>query len=225
MPACGGRRRASPRAAARLGRPSAARSATRARTPAPQDDQTPAPSPASAAAPIAVASRSAGTSTGTPSDVGLELHQEAVRRAAAVGAQQLRRQPHRLDDVVRLERDRLERRADEVLAPRTARQARDQAARVRRPVRRAEAGQRGDEVDAVVSRRPTRQRLGLGGVRDEPEPVAQPLHRRARDEDGALERVDGRRARRAATAAVASTPSAGSGRAVPAFASTKLPVP
>ena len=63
------------------------------------------------------------------------------------------------------------------------------AARVRRPVRRAEAGERRDEVHAVGRVDRPRERLALGGVGEQAEPVAQPLHRCARDEDRSFERV------------------------------------
>ena len=140
-------------------------------------------------------------------EVGLELHQKAVCRRAAVGAQDIELELHRVQHVVRLEGDRLERGAHEMLAPRPARQPGDQPARVRRPVRRAEAGERRDEVDALVAVERTRERLGLGGALDQPEAVAQPLDRGAGDEDGALERIDGGRRRRAATQRSRSTPS------------------
>ena len=74
-------------------------------------------------------------------------------------------------------------------ACRPALDADQKAARVHVPVRRAESGERGDEIHVVVARQPGRQRLGLRGRRDDPEPVAQPLHRRTRDERASLERV------------------------------------
>ena len=95
-------------------------------------------------------------------------------------------------------RDPFERRAREVGRGRAAREAVMVPARVRVPVRRAEAGQRGDEDDAVARRDLARERLDLLRALDDAEPVAQPLHRRARDEGAALERVR-RLARRCAT--------------------------
>jgi hypothetical protein len=56
-------------------------------------------------------------------------------------------------------------------------------------VRRAEAGERGHEVDAVVAVERRRERLGLLRTRDDPQPVAQPLHPGARHEHARLERV------------------------------------
>ena len=58
-------------------------------------------------------------------------------------------------------------------------------------MRRAEAGERRDEVDALVAVERARERFGLGGALDQPEAVAEPLDRRPRDEHGALERIDG----------------------------------
>ena len=58
-------------------------------------------------------------------------------------------------------------------------------------MRRAEARQCRDEVDAVVSLDRLRQRLALRRVVEEAEGVAEPLDRRSGDEDRALEGVDG----------------------------------
>jgi hypothetical protein len=55
-------------------------------------------------------------------------------------------------------------------------------------VRRAEPGEGGDEVDAVVGLERARERLGLRRVLDDAEPVAQPLHAAPGDEDRALQR-------------------------------------
>jgi hypothetical protein len=96
---------------------------------------------------------------------------------------------HRVQDVARLVRGGLERGADEVLAARPAGEARDQPAGVGLPVRRAEPRERGHEVDAAVVVDGVCELSALGGVREQAEAVAQPLHRRARDEDRALERV------------------------------------
>ena len=73
------------------------------------------------------------------------------------------------------------------------------AARVGPPVRRAEAGERGDDDHAAGVRDLARERLDLGRLLEQAEPVAQPLHRGAGDERGALERVAQLAARRAAT--------------------------
>ena len=74
-------------------------------------------------------------------------------------------------------------------AGRAARQADDRAAGVHVPVGRTEADECRDEVDAAGILNRLGQRLALGGAPDQPEPVAQPLDRRARDEHAALERA------------------------------------
>ena len=89
----------------------------------------------------------------------------------------------------RLVRDRLERRARQVLPPGAARQADDRAARVRVPVRRPEAGQGWNEVDAIVRIERCRHRLSLVRRGDHAESVAQPLNCGSGDEDARLERV------------------------------------
>ena len=94
-----------------------------------------------------------------------------------------------LDDVPRLEGDRLERRARDVRSVGAACEAEDRAARVGVPVRRAQADERGDDVDAVGVGDAVRELLGFGSGGDEAQLVAQPLHGRAGDEDGALEGV------------------------------------
>jgi len=58
---------------------------------------------------------------------------------------------HRGHRVGGLVRDRLQRRARQMRASRTAREAHDRSARVWVPVRRTEAGKRRHEVDAVVA--------------------------------------------------------------------------
>ena len=87
-------------------------------------------------------------------NVGLELHQEAVARRAAVAAQLLQRDArillHRLDDVARLVADRLQHRTHYVRPRRAARHAHQRAPRVRIPMRRAETDQSRHEVDAVI---------------------------------------------------------------------------
>ena len=57
---------------------------------------------------------------GPSEDVCLELHEQAVRGRAAVGPQHVELEGHRVDHVGDLERDRLERRACDVLARRAA---------------------------------------------------------------------------------------------------------
>ena len=86
--------------------------------------------------------------------------------------------------------DALQRRARDFLARRAARQADDGAARVAVPMRRAEAGEGGHQIDAAARGRPRRRaRRPRAAVAMMPEPVAQPLHGRAGREDRAFERV------------------------------------
>ena len=86
-------------------------------------------------------------------DVGEELAQPGVGRHSAVDPQRRRRGApsprHGLDQVERLIGDRLERGAGEMRAGRVERQAEDRAARIRVPMRRAEA----DEGRAPYRRR------------------------------------------------------------------------
>ena len=128
-----------------------------------------------------------------PQHVRLELHQPAVHDGAAVGLQLLEpdagrplHRPHRVDGLVG---HRLQRSAGEVRAPRSTRQSHERAAGVRVPVRRAEAGEGGDEVDAVVRVERAGELLGLVGGPDDPQLVAQPLDGGAGHEDRRLERV------------------------------------
>jgi hypothetical protein len=70
-----------------------------------------------------------------------------------------------------------------------ARDADQQTAGVRVPVRCAESDQRRYEVDALVVRHRAGQLTGLGRLFNHAEAVAQPLHRRAGDEDRTFQRV------------------------------------
>ena len=96
--------------------------------------------------------------------------------------------PDRVDGLVG---DRLERGAGQVGSTVAAREPDDRPARVGIPVRRAEPGQGRHEVDVVVGVEGGGQPLGLRRLRDHAEPVAQPLHGGAGDEDRGLERVVG----------------------------------
>ena len=79
------------------------------------------------------------------------------------------RRRQRVEHVRDLEGDRLERGAREVGPRRAARDAGHEAARVGDPVRGAEPGERGDEVDAAGRVDLPRERLALGGRRDDAE--------------------------------------------------------
>ena len=107
-------------------------------------------------------------------------------------------------------------------ACRAARDAADQPACVRIPVRRAEPGERGDEDDAVGRVHRACERLALGGVRDQAEPVAQPLQRRAGRRAPRPRARTGGLTESATAAAVSSSPWTAAPGEVPTFASTKL---
>ena len=96
---------------------------------------------------------------------------------------------HRLEHVAGLVGDRFERGAGDLGPAAAARQAQDRAAGVRVPVGRAQADEGRHHVDAAGALHRGGQRLGLGGAVDDPQAVAQPLHRRARDEDRAFQAV------------------------------------
>ena len=130
-----------------------------------------------------------------------------------------------VDHVAGLEGDRLEHGPGEVGPAGAAGDADDRAAGVRVPPRAAEAGEGRDDEHAAGVGHGGGQRGDLLGPLDDAEPVAQPLHGRAGDEDGALEGVGpgavgqrpgdgGEQARRPARGSVS-----------PTFMSTKQPVP
>ena len=96
---------------------------------------------------------------------------------------------HRLDEVAGLVGDALERGAGEFGRAGVAGEAEDGAAGVGVPVGRAEAGEGGDEVEPLAGVGGLGEGLGLGGVADDLQPVAQPLDDGAGDEDRAFERV------------------------------------
>ncbi len=98
---------------------------------------------------------------------------------------------HHLEHVAGLVGHRVDRRAGDVLDPRVAGQAEDGAARMRIPVRRAEADERRHQVDAAGIGHRLHQPLDVGRGGDGAQPVAQPLHGRAGDEHRPFERVGG----------------------------------
>ena len=156
-----GARHPASRGRARRGGPAAARAKRRpcaASPPAPPASaRTRPPGRRAAPRPRAVVSTRAGRSTGDAEHVGLELHQEVVRRRAAVDAQRLQARAgvggHRVDDVAGLEGERLERGAHEVRPRDAAGEAEHGAARLGVPVRRAEPDEGRHDVDAERRRR------------------------------------------------------------------------
>ena len=149
-----------------------------------------------------------------PEDVGLELHQPAVGGGAAVGASSVSGAPQarldRPDRVDRLVGDRLERRARQV----RARRCRASARRSCRARTDPSAASRVRSAPARSRRRrcrpATRASAGLGRGVDDAEPVAQPLHGGAGDEDRRLERV-GQPPRRSARRRCRAAPATGGG--------------
>ena len=134
-----------------------------------------------------------GTLHGHADDVALELHQEIVRGGAAVHAQGGEPDSgvllHRLEHVRRLVGEGFERRAHDVVAVDAAREAEHGAARVLVPVRRAESGERGHHEAAVRVRDGAGHGLGVAGLLQQAQFVAQPLDGGAGREHAALERV------------------------------------
>ena len=96
---------------------------------------------------------------------------------------------HRLQHVAGLIGHRLQRRPGEMGGRRAASQADDRAAGVRVPIRRTQADERRHEIDAARIGRLGRQLLDLGRGADQAQPVAEPLHDRAGDEDRAFQAI------------------------------------
>ena len=96
---------------------------------------------------------------------------------------------HRGEHIARLIRRRFERGPSDVRAVGIAREAGDDAASAILPVRRVQAGERGDDVDVAIVRDARRERFDVAALRDDAEVVAQPLHERAGNRDRAFERV------------------------------------
>ena len=126
----------------------------------------------------------------------MELAEHVHRARAAVDAQLghggATRGGDRVDHVGRLPGHRLHRGAHDVRTRGAAREAEQRAARTRVPVGRSEPGERGHEDDTAGVGDALGERSRLRCVGNDPEPVAQPLDRRAGHEDRALERVRGR---------------------------------
>ena len=88
-----------------------------------------------------------------------------------------------------LEGDRLQRGAGEVRGGGVKGQAVDGGAGVRVPVRRAHADKGRNQGDAMAVGNPARQAVGVGGVDDDAEAVAQPRDGCTGDEDRAFQRI------------------------------------
>ena len=87
---------------------------------------------------------------------------------------------HGVDDVAGLEGHRLDRGPGQVGPAGAAGDTDDRAPGVRVPLRAAEPGEGRNEEDAVGVGHDCGQRPDLGGVVDDPEPVAEPLDGRRR---------------------------------------------
>ncbi len=129
-------------------------------------------------------------------DVRLELHERLAAHHAAIDAQGFQRNAgillHGAGDVVGLVGGGFERGAADMGAVGIAREAGDDAARVGTPMRGVQAREGRHDVDAAIVGHGQRQGIGLGGVTDNAEIVAQPLNERAGDGDRALQRIGGR---------------------------------
>ena len=125
-------------------------------------------------------------------DVGEELHQPVICGHPAIDPHHGHRNAVTGDggeQVVRLVGDRLQRRPNEIRRTCIAGNAIDCTARVRSPVRRAEAGQGRDHIDAVVAGLCGGDGLGLAGRGDQLHAVAKPLDNGAGNEDRAFQRI------------------------------------
>ena len=134
-----------------------------------------------------------GTDHGRLHDICLELHQEVIHARAAVDSERAEADAgvafHSPEQIVRLEGERLEGRADEVVFVDAAGQADYRAAGVGIPVRSAEAGEGRHDVAPGGVVYPGGEVLAVGRAVDELELVAEPLYSRARYIHGALKSV------------------------------------
>ena len=96
-----------------------------------------------------------GRTISKPKNVRLRLHEVIAHARATIHAQFARLRTgvgfHRFHDVIDLEGDTFQRGAGKVAVGGAAGDAEESAARVRIPVRRAEAGQRRDEINTTLS--------------------------------------------------------------------------
>ena len=128
--------------------------------------------------------------------IGEALHGPVRRGHAAVDAEHdvggLRVRPvgaHRGPEIEGLVADAFQRGMREFGGAGVAGEAEQRAADARIPVGRAEADEGRHQIDALHGIGFVGERAGLGGLLDDAEPVAQPLHGGAGDEDRAFERV------------------------------------
>ena len=155
----------------------------------------PACRPARYAAPSAVVSLICGRSTVRPIR-SAGLHCPVRPDHAAVDTQGFQRalglRPVRLhgaEKIGGLEADALERGLRKLARPGRPRQAKQGAADIRPPVGGAQADEGRNEDDLLRRVRCRSERPGFFGALHDVQAVTQPLHRRARDEDRAFERI------------------------------------
>ena len=126
-------------------------------------------------------------------DVGLESGQEVVADRTAIGAQLGQRDTgiglHRIKHVAGLVSHRFQRRAHEVRLARATGQAEHRAAYVTAPIGRTEADKCRYQVSTATVGDLRGQRLAVAGAFDHAQPIAQPLHHRAGDEDRTFQRI------------------------------------
>ena len=126
-------------------------------------------------------------------DVGLDLHHDVGDGGAAVDTDGLDRHAgvfsHGVDEVRALIADGFDDRTAEVGAIDATGEADDAAAGVHIPVRSAEAGERGNEIDAVGIRDGLGEFVAAGSLVDHLQFIAQPLDGGAAVEGGAFEAV------------------------------------
>ena len=131
-----------------------------------------------------------GTDDRLIEDVRLELHEEVVDGSAAINAKLpyffARIGFHGVDQITALVSDAFESGADDLGFAGGASESGEHAARGSVPVRRAQADESRDEVNAGGIGNTGGDGFGFGGGGDEAERVAQPLDGGAGDEDAAF---------------------------------------
>ena len=153
----------------------------------------PQPKPANSAAPRAVASTSEGPYDREPGEIGLTLHQVAVRARTAIDQQLVDRRAglvaQDLDQLGDLVGDTVQGGTHDVGARRPTCHSKQGGARIGVPMWRTEAGKGRNQVYATAIVDAARQLFRLRCVFQEAELIAQPLHDDAGSEDAALDGV------------------------------------
>ena len=133
---------------------------------------------------------------GAADEIGEALHGEIGIRHAAVDAQDFQRaraiapiRAHRVEQIDGLKANTLQRRLRQFARPGGAGEPEQRAARLGPPIGRAQADEGRHQHDLLGRIGGLGERAGLLGALHDVQTVAQPLHRRAGDEDRAFERV------------------------------------